>query len=382
MNAGTTFVAGVGSTLCLYRTDPAGAFSRVGSVALPAKVQYAWPNGSGNRLYVATSDSAGRGSPGVTHHLSVCHVNVQAGTLTLEHNPIALPDRPIHLSLDPGSAHVLVAFNEPSRVRVYRIGEDGSITREVDQVDRIRPGLYTHQVRVTPDGRHVAAVSLGQGASVTAPESPGALTTYAYTDGRLEHPFSVSLQRSNGFGPRHLDFHPAGLWVYVSVERQNEIMMFEWDGNSLNPEPLYVESTLSGPVSSSGSQKSGAIHVHPNGRFVYVANRWSPAAGSDSKSRTPVGQNTVAVFTIDPVSGRPSLLQTVDTGGIHCRAFEISSDGTTLTAGHVEGAPPTIGIFSIGDDGRLTRRATYEVEPTGSIFWLGLVDVVGSAAEA
>lgn len=103
------------SLVWLYRADEAGVSVRVGEVTLPARIQYAWPSEGGSRLYVASSDSAGRGSPGAAHQLTVCRVDRQSGSVVVEHDPISLPSRPIHLSLDHESAHVLVAFNESSR---------------------------------------------------------------------------------------------------------------------------------------------------------------------------------------------------------------------------------------------------------------------------
>ena len=35
-----------------------------------------------------------------------------------------LPVRPIHMTLDNESQHILVAFNNPSSLRVYRIHKD------------------------------------------------------------------------------------------------------------------------------------------------------------------------------------------------------------------------------------------------------------------
>jgi 6-phosphogluconolactonase (cycloisomerase 2 family) len=376
------FVAGVGASLGLFWLNDAGTVTPRGHVILPAKVQYAWPDRRTGRLYVVTSDSAGRGSPGRTHHLTVCRVDPQAGTIQIEHNPIVLPDRPIHVSLGPQTAYVLIAFSDPSRVRVYKIQEDGSVGPEVEQDEPVPPGPYTHQVRVLPGGRQVAAVSLGRGASGSDPETLGAVTTYDFDAGRLTRPQVLVPSRAEGFGPRHLDIHPAGAWIYVAVERQNEIMVFDYDGESLGTGPRYVASTLVAPAPPLGRQTCGAIHVHPNGRFVYVSNRWSPEPGTAAENG-PQGQNTLAVFSIDPGTGKLQLIQSVDTGGIHCRVFEISPDGETLIAGHVEawhadssreGSRPLVSVFRIGQDGQLTRWHAQEIGSSGeSVFWLGAV---------
>jgi 6-phosphogluconolactonase len=45
------------------------------------------------------------------------------------------------------------------------------------------------------------------------------------------------------------------------------------EGGAYKREPLFVKETLSDPSSPGPRQHAGAIHVHPNGRFVYLTNR-------------------------------------------------------------------------------------------------------------
>ena len=46
------------------------------------------------------------------------------GTLSPHGAPITLPTRPIHMATDVASKYILVAFNNPSALRVYRINAD------------------------------------------------------------------------------------------------------------------------------------------------------------------------------------------------------------------------------------------------------------------
>ena len=121
------------------------------------------------------------------------------------------------------------------------------------------------------------------------PEDPGALRTYAFKAGVLTNRTSVQPGNGLGFGPRHLAFHPTELWVFVSVERQNQIFVYrlESDGN-ISKDPLFVKTSLA-------EQAAGAIHVHPNGRFVYQTNRNSTTVEVDSKRVFTDGENNVAV---------------------------------------------------------------------------------------
>lgn len=102
-----------------------------------------------------------------------------------------LPFRPIHLSVDAQSRHILVAFNNPSSLRVYRINPDFVPGDEVPQV-LIEAGIYAHQVRVTPDGRHVVLVTRGNEGTTEKPEDPGALMVFDYRDGHLSNQSTIA----------------------------------------------------------------------------------------------------------------------------------------------------------------------------------------------
>src|SRR6266853_2387035 len=118
--------ANVGADLTHYDVDVAGAeLIKRATVTLPASVQYAWPHVSRRSLYVATSSSApGYGTAGTEHHVTALRIDPASGALTPHGAPIRLPTRPIHLTTDMPSEHILVAFNNPSALRVYRINKD------------------------------------------------------------------------------------------------------------------------------------------------------------------------------------------------------------------------------------------------------------------
>jgi len=141
----------VGPVLTHYDVDvEAAALTKRASVTLPANVQYAWPHASRRYLYVASSSSApGTGPAGTEHHVSAFRIDPASGALTPHGNPIQLPTRPIHITTDVPSRHVLVAFNNPSALRVYRIDGDATLGEEVQQRGPIDAGIYGHQVRVT-----------------------------------------------------------------------------------------------------------------------------------------------------------------------------------------------------------------------------------------
>ena len=217
--------ANVGADLTHYDVDVAGAeLSKRETVTLPAGVQYAWPHVSRRYLYVASSSSApGYGTAGTEHHVTAFSIDPQSGALTPHGAPIRLPMRPIHMSTDIPSKNILVAFNNPSAVRVYRISEDFTPGEEVKQPGQIDAGIFAHQVRVTPDNRLAILVTRGNEATPTKAEDPGALKVFDYKDGLLTNEVSIAPNGGKEFGPRHLDFHPTKPWMYVSIETQNKM---------------------------------------------------------------------------------------------------------------------------------------------------------------
>jgi 6-phosphogluconolactonase len=384
----TVVYASVGPELTQYDLDIENAtLSKRGAVTLPANVHYAWPDALRQFLYVASSDSAsGIGGPvGQRHNVTAFRVDPTTGALTPHGDPIALPTRPIHMTSDIPSHNLLVAFSNPSGLRVYRVNPDGTPGAEVAQQKPIDPGIYGHQVRVSLDNRLAILVTRGHDAAGGKPEEPGALKVFNYHDGLLTNEVSVAPGGGYGFGPRHLDFHPAKPWVYVSLERQNRLDMFAIDGDRLSGAPLFSKGTLGEPGNIRGRQAAGTVHVHPNGRFVYVANRASSTVGEGTERVFAGGENTLAIYAIDPATGEPSPIQHVDTRGIHCRTFHIDPGGQILVAAHIMGlpvkdgaaireVPACLSVFRIGADGKLDFVRKYDVD-VGSrqMFWMGMV---------
>ncbi len=379
--------ANVGPELTHYDVDvDAATLTRRGSVRLPANVQYAWPHTSRRFLYVASSDSAsGMGAAGNTHHVSAFRIDPHSGALTAHGAPIRLPTRPIHMATDIPSQYILAAFSNPGAVRVYRINADATPGEEIAQPGPIDPGIFPHQARATPDNRQVILVTRGHDAAGGKPEDPGALKLFDFRAGVLSNEVSVAPGGGYGFGPRHLDFHPSKPWLYVSLERQNALDMFELQDGALSASPRFRKHALADP-GTRHRQLVGTVHVHPNGRTVYVANRSSETVEFAGQRVFAGGENSLAVYDIDQASGEPRLIQHVDTHGIHPRTFHIDPSGRLLVVAHIMGlkvrdgdairdVPARLSLFRIGADGRLDFLRAYDVDVgQRTMWWMGMVE--------
>lgn len=183
-----------------------------------------------------------------------------------------------------------------------------------------------------------------------------------------------------GYGPRHLDFHPAEPWAYVSVESQNQLHMHRRQGDSLSPEPAYNKSTTVGAYGIDFPQAAGGVHVHPNGRTVYLANRASATVEFNGQHVFRGGENSIAVFSIDPKTGEPTAVQHADPQSYHVRAFSIDPSGRMLVAASiadmlvrdgdaVRRVPAALSVFRIAADGKLEFVRKYDVELGGKFQW-------------
>ena len=127
---------------------------------------------------------------------------------------------------------------------------------------------------------------------------------------------------------------------------------------------------------------AGAIHIHPNGRFVTMTNRNSGTEEIGGKKVFKGGENNVATFAIDQVTGEPTLIQNIEAHTIHLRTFAIDPSGRLLIAASIlpmamrDGStlPAALVLYRIGDDGKLTFARKYDVD-TGRFmqFWTGIV---------
>jgi 6-phosphogluconolactonase (cycloisomerase 2 family) len=386
VTAKTVFYASTGPQLTLFDLDvAAAALEKRSTVVLPANVQYAWPHPSKRYLYVVSSDG-GPGVAGTTHRANAFRIDPVSGSLQSHGEPQSLPSRPIHVSVDASGEYLLTAYNAPSSVCVHRLNADGYIGEAVHQGDKLDVGIYAHQIRTTPDNSAAILVTRGNNAADGKPEDPGALKLFAFKRGALSNLASIAPASGLGFGPRHFDFHPSAPWVYVSVERQNKLYTYQLQSDGvLGGEPLFVKDTLADPVNVKPGQGAGAIHVHPNGRFVYLTNRNQDEVDLQGRKVFNDGENNVAVFAIDEKTGEPNLIQTVEGHGIQLRTFGIDPSGRLLLAASIKpllvregNAVKTLSagitVYRINADGTLAFVRKYDVDTgKGQQFWSGVV---------
>jgi 6-phosphogluconolactonase len=388
--------AAVGDELTQYYVDVANAtLVKQSSITLPGNVQEAWPHPSMQFLYVAWSNSGPSYTTpstdpvpkGDRHAVSAFRIDSSSGALQPLGQPEPLPSRPIHVTVDISGTHVLTAHSDPSGVTVHRINPDGTIGSLVQQPADLDVGVYAHQVRVDPSNKTVILVTRGNGPTAHKPEDPGALRIFDYNDGVLANRAAIAPGGGFNFQPRHLDFHPTQPWIFLTLERQNKIEVYKKlsDGTP-SPEPLYINETLADPAHIRPTQVAGTIHMHPTGKFVYLANRATSTTDFKGNQVFAGGENTIAVFAIDQATGEPTLIQRIDTRGMSARTFSLDPSGRILVAANqvpfmvrdgsnVKTVPASLAVFRVRADGKLDFVRKYDVQTGGgkNLFWMGIL---------
>jgi 6-phosphogluconolactonase (cycloisomerase 2 family) len=379
------FYSAVGPDVTLYAMNVDDAsLTKQNTVTLPANVQYAWPHPSRQYFYFVSSNG-GPGVPGDRNFANAFRIDASTGALRPHGEVRTLPSRPIHTSVDMAGEYLLTAYPVPSSLTVHRINSDGTLGEQVRQPNALDTGKYAHQIRVTPDNRNVILVTRGNNAPEDDPVNPGSIKVFAFNNGVLSN--LTAIQQGDGmhFGPRHLDFHPTQPWVYVAIESQDKLIVYKRDpATGLSRDPLFIKETLLEPKLGV-RPRPAAVHIHPNGRFVYLTNRDSATTTVDGRKITVGGQNNVAAFSIDAATGEPRLIDNADGHAFEMRTFAIDPSGRMLVAASV--APREVrdgpgfrtvsaglSVFRIGDDGKLAFVRKYDVDVENRThFWGGMV---------
>jgi len=361
--------------------------TRRSSISVPSYVQEGWAHPSRKHLYLTTSNR-GPGLKADLNHVSAYRIDTATGGLSPHGQPKPLPHRAVNVCVDPSGNFAINAHNLPkSGLTIHRIERDGTLGSEVEQPAGLNFGPYPHQVNVAPSGRTVVVVDRGNKAERDKPEDPGALRSFSFEDGVLSNPAVVAPNSGYGFGPRHVDFHPQKPWMYVSDEKRSQLHMFRMPGDRIEPEAAYTCDTLADRANAKPRQQPSTIHVHPSGRFVYIANRADHTIDFNGQKVFGGGENTITVFAIDSTTGEPTPIQHADTHSFHVRTFAFDPSGRLMVSASIkamnvrDGAdvkvvPAALSVFRVGADGKLDFVRKYDVDAAGKThYWMGIVGI-------
>ncbi|HND54316.1 MAG TPA: beta-propeller fold lactonase family protein, partial [Pirellulaceae bacterium] len=263
--------------------------------------------------------------------LAAHRVDAATGRLTAI-NAVELPrgENAAFVGTDRTGRWLISASYSAGKVFVHRLGDDGAIASPM--VQTVETAKTAHCVSIDRGNRwvfipHVAPNAVYQ---FKFDSESGKLTAAGQAAGGAP-----------GAGPRHLAFHPTLDIAFSSDESGSSVTSYDFSGES-GLKPRQTLSTL--PDGYSEKNSTAEVKVHPNGKFVWVSNRghdslagFSIAAdgklaaiGQTPTEKTPrsfdispdglwafgagEGSGQVAVFKVDPATGRLERRQTVAMG--------------------------------------------------------------------
>jgi 6-phosphogluconolactonase len=319
---------GVGFSLAHFDTDT-GALTQPEFLLAAKEPAFFVLSPDGTRLYSCNS-----GSPG---GLSAYAVEPHTGRLMLLNRVLAGGGDTSFITLDHTGRFVLVANYDGGSVAAFALRPDGAIGdwTAFDQ----HSGHSVNPVRQTHAYAHAIVLDSTNRFALVPDLGVDRLYVYRFDDrtGRLtpnDPPFAAI---APGSGPRHVRFHPNGRWVYLINEIASTIVSFNWDPAGGALAPFQTVSAL--PTDFKGVSTCAELEIHPNGRFLYASNR---------------GHNSLAVFAIDPGSGRLTPVEHVPSGGKTPRNFAFDPGGRWIVLTNQDSSNAV--VFRVdAETGRLAR---------------------------
>ncbi|HEX2772955.1 MAG TPA: lactonase family protein [Micromonosporaceae bacterium] len=242
---------------------------------------------------------------------------------------------PCHLAVLAGGEHLASANYGSGSIAVHPLDGSGRPGERTDLLvhephggpgrdPQRQDGPHAHMVSADPSGESLLAVDLGMD-SIYHYQLDKASARLVPTGPRTHLPA--------GTGPRHLARHPDRRRCFVVGELSAAVFAYELDQRGALHERGRVPASR-----REGRVQPSEVAVHPNGRFLYVANR---------------GVDTISVFAVD--ANAPRLLAEVDSGGAWARHFALI--GQHLYVANERSH--TIGVFRLDEaDGRPVPTGT------------------------
>ena len=329
-----TYTGGNSRGIYALWLDPAaGRFESIGAVAEAENPSFLAAHPSRNVLYAVSELSTPEGEDG--GRILAYSLDRTNGQLELMDERPTGGGSPCHLSLDPTGRYVFVSNYSGGSVAVFSLRDEGAFERMTEH-RRHRgsgPNLsrqerpHPHSIRLDPQGRFVLVPDLGIDRVV--------VYRLDHENGKLTED-GASPALKPGAGPRHLDYHPNGRFVYVINELDSTVTAFEYDADQGRLREIHTVSTL--PKGFTGTNWCADIHVHPTGRFLYGSNR---------------GHDSIAIYEIDEATGRLTSLGHQSTQGKTPRNFCLDPSGRLLIAAN-QGSDVIVPFFIDQKTGLLT----------------------------
>jgi 6-phosphogluconolactonase len=291
---------------------------------------------NGRFLYAANEVGKFAGKP--TGSISSFAIDPKSGDLSPLGRQSSGGADPCYVVVDPTGKYVLAANYSGGNVEVLPIEPDGKlgtptalVQHKGSSVDKGRQeGPHAHAIDLDASGKLAVAADLGLDKLLVYRFDPA--------KGTLEPNSTPFATLAPGSGPRHFAFHPDGKHAFAINEMASTVTAFAFHPSQGKLVELQTISTRA-PGGKPGNS-TAEILVHPSGKFVYGSNR---------------GDDSLAIYSVDPSSGTLKLVGHQATGGKTPRSFGIDPTGKFLIAANQDSG--TLVVFRINPTSGLLIQA-------------------------
>jgi 6-phosphogluconolactonase len=266
----------------------------------------------GGKFVYAVNETDGANPGGV----SAFSFNKATGQLTFINKQPSNGDDPCYISVDSHRKWAVVANYTGGSLSALPINADGSLAAATETIQHTGTGpnkarqekAHVHSTILSPDEKTLLVCDLGTDKLSVLNFNPSAART------PLTPATDSVVKLQPGVGPRHSSFDPGTPYVYIIDELGGTVDAFNHTPSQFTP----IQHLSSHPAGYKGNIGSADIHVAPGGKYLYASNRGDA--------------NNIAIFAIDPASGKLSVKGFQSTLGKTPRNFVIDPSGHWLLA--------------------------------------------------
>lgn len=309
-----SYTSGTSKGIYAWKFDSkTGAVSSLGLVAETPQPAHVWIAPNGKTLYAVNWVTDGT--------VSSYHIDAHSGALTFLNKAASHGAQPNQVIVDP-SGRVAVTVNYTSgSMAAYKLEPDGKLgeafyteTHTGKPLSSKQPGPKQHGIQFSKDGKFLFIADLGLD------------RMYSYRFDANEpsvKPFDPPyISTHAGAGPRRIRMSPDGRYLYVDHETDSEVEVFAVDGGNLKS--IQIVPTVSNEARAHNT--TAELELSHDGRHLYVGNR---------------GDDSIAVFAVDPKTGLLSGLQNIPSGGRTPRNVRFDPTGNWFFAANENGGTIT-----------------------------------------
>lgn len=318
-----TYTGSGSDGIYVYRFDTdSGRVSPVSS-AKAENPSYLVASRDGRHVYAVNELPGDAGPASVRGGVSAFDFDAKTGALKFVNRVSAQGNDPCYLSLSPDGRYLVVAnysvASDPGgSFSVFPVEATGALGAAVLNVHHEgtgpakgrQDGAHVHSTVFSPDGKYLFVQDLGA----------DKLYSYRYTPdgsrgliGPTESRYTLA---KAGSGPRHLVFGANGRFAYVTNELNASVDVYRYDDGRL----AHVETVPMTAPGFAGKVGGGALHLSPDGRFLYATNRGDA--------------NDIVIYAVNAADGKLTLVGRQSSLGKTPREFAIDPSGKWLIVGN------------------------------------------------